>query len=86
MLDGLIRILSNPFFLLGKEHLKEQLLFHFRYTLEFLYRNGLLDRGGNPAGLAGLMNELYTVDPEHFGFLALFKEVIFYKYLCLMCF
>ena len=73
-MDAVERLLTNPFFNLGKEHIKEQLLYNYRYALEFLVRNGVINTEGLASGYS-LVNGLRNTDPANFAFVYLLNKV-----------
>lgn len=73
--DGL---LSQPRLFMGGQSFKEQTMHHLRFSIEYLRRQGLLDKDGAPLNLAGLISHLYYTDNSSFAFHALLKEGYFH--------
>ncbi|KAJ5987676.1 hypothetical protein N7522_011924 [Penicillium canescens] len=71
-------ILSCPRIYLGGPEMKDTVLHHLRFSLEYLRRNDLLDRNGAPLNFAGCVSHLYYTENSSFAFHALLNAGYFH--------
>lgn len=71
-------ILSCPRIYLGGPEMKDTVLHHLRFSLEYLRRNDLLDRDGAPLNFAGCVSHLYYTENSSFAFHALLNAGYFH--------
>lgn len=57
----------------------QQILYHIRFSIEYLRREQLLDAFGQPIKLAAPVSHLYYQEPSNFAFAALMRGGIFHK-------
>jgi hypothetical protein len=50
---------------------------HFRYSIEYLAREGYIGLDGQPRDLCGLVNHLYFLEPANYVFVSLLKGGLF---------
>ncbi|OQD81278.1 hypothetical protein PENANT_c028G06050 [Penicillium antarcticum] len=72
-------LLSAPRIYLGGPEMKETVLHHLRFSIEYLRRNGLLDRNGSPLNFAGIISHLYHTETASFAFHALLRAGYFHR-------
>jgi hypothetical protein len=72
-------ILSCPRIYLGGPEMKDTVLHHLRFSLEYLRRNDLLDRNGAPLNFAGCVSHLYYTENSSFAFHALLNAGYFHE-------
>lgn len=72
-------ILSCPRIYLGGPELKDAVLHHLRFSIEYLRRNWLLDRQGSALNFAGLVAHLYYTENSSFAFHALLSGGYFHE-------
>ncbi|OBT53071.1 hypothetical protein VE04_07983 [Pseudogymnoascus sp. 24MN13] len=70
-------LLSQPRLYLGGKSFKEQVLYHLRFTIEYLRRQGLLGPKGEPVNFSGPVTHLYFTENSSWAFHALLKEGYF---------
>ncbi|KAI0310817.1 hypothetical protein OF83DRAFT_1153629, partial [Amylostereum chailletii] len=58
-------ILRLPHISFGSDIGREQLLYHLRFSIEYLRRAGLLDKDGRPINLFGIASHLYHTEPSN---------------------
>lgn len=64
---------------IGNAHANDQqILYHIRYSIEYLRREQLLDASGQPIKLAAPVAHLYYQEPSNFAFAALMRGGIFH--------
>jgi hypothetical protein len=64
-------IMSSPQIFLGGPEMKETVLHHLRFSIEYLRRNSLLDKTGMPLNFAACISHLYYTENSSFAFHAL---------------
>ncbi|CCG81092.1 Uncharacterized helicase C694.02 [Taphrina deformans PYCC 5710] len=57
----------------------KQILYHIRFSIEYLRREQLLDASGQPIKLAAPVSHLYYQEPSNFAFAALMRGGIFHS-------
>jgi hypothetical protein len=67
-------IMSSPRIFLGGPEMKETVLHHLRFSIEYLRRNNLLDKTGMPLNFAGCISHLYYTENSSFAFHALLNS------------
>lgn len=67
-------LLSIPRIFLGGPAMKETVLHHLRFSIEYLRRNSLLDMKGRPLDFAGCVSPLYYTENASFAFHALLSS------------
>ncbi|KAH7057428.1 hypothetical protein B0J12DRAFT_413955 [Macrophomina phaseolina] len=72
-------LLSQPRLYLGGEENRMAVLHHLRFSIEYLRRQFLLDRFGNPLNFAGCVSHLYYTESSNFAFHALLKDGYFHR-------
>ena len=68
-------LLKEPFFAdtyTGK-HLREQIQYYFRYSVDLLHEEALLNSKGQAYGLSTLATQMHAADPSNYGFVALLE-------------
>ncbi|KFZ08458.1 hypothetical protein V502_09341 [Pseudogymnoascus sp. VKM F-4520 (FW-2644)] len=70
-------LLSQPRLYLGGKSFKEQVLYHLRFTIEYLRRQGLLGPKGEPVNFSGPVTHLYFTENSSWAFHSLLKEGYF---------
>ncbi|KAJ6151641.1 hypothetical protein N7470_007238 [Penicillium chermesinum] len=71
-------ILSCARIYLGGPKMKDTVLHHLRFSIEYLRRNQLLDRHGAPLNFAGCVSHLYYTENSSFAFHALLNAGYFH--------
>jgi ATP-dependent RNA helicase DDX60 len=71
-------ILSCPRIYLGGAEMKDTVLHHLRFSIEYLRRNKLLDSAGVPLNFAGCVSHLYYTESSSFAFHALLEAGYFH--------
>ncbi|OCH85272.1 P-loop containing nucleoside triphosphate hydrolase protein [Obba rivulosa] len=61
---------------------QEQVLHHIRFSIDYLRRCGLLDRGGSPINLFGIAAHLYYTEPSNLALVALLRQGIIHRICC----
>lgn len=61
-------LLSQPRLYLGGKSFPEQVLYHLRFTIEYLRRQSLLGPKGEPVNFAGPITHLYFTENSSWGF------------------
>lgn len=79
---AIANMLRQPFFSSGRPHLQEQIGHHFRFSIEFLRQQLLLDARGRPLGYAGLVAHLYHTEPANLVFYSAQRSGILRKICC----
>jgi ATP-dependent RNA helicase DDX60 len=64
---------------LGSEHSHQQVLHHFRFSIEYLLRQNLINRSGDNVALAGLTSHLYYTEPSNFVLAELLRYGVFHR-------
>lgn len=72
-------ILSCPRIYLGGPEMKDTVLHHLRFSIEYLRRNNLLDSSGAPLNFAGTVSHLYYTESSSFAFHALLNAGYFHE-------
>lgn len=72
-------ILSLPQISFRSESGKEQLLHHFRFSIEYLRRARLIDVFGRPMNLYAIAAHLYHTEPSNFALISLISSGILHK-------
>ncbi|KAE8377830.1 hypothetical protein BDV26DRAFT_203452 [Aspergillus bertholletiae] len=72
-------ILSCPRIYLGGPESKHTVLHHLRFSIEYLRRNFLLDRGGAPLNFSNIIAHLYYTENSSFAFHALLSGGYFHN-------
>lgn len=72
-------ILSSPRIYLGGPEMKDTVLHHLRFSIEYLRRNNLLDSAGVPLNFAGSISHLYFTESSSFAFHALLNAGYFHQ-------
>ena len=72
-------ILSCPRIYLGGPEMKDTVLHHLRFSIEYLRRNNLLDSSGVPLNFAGCVSHLYFTESSSFAFHALLNAGYFHE-------
>ncbi|RJE24609.1 DEAD DEAH box helicase [Aspergillus sclerotialis] len=72
-------ILSCPRIYLGGPEMKDTVLHHLRFSIEYLRRNNLLDSSGAPLNFAGCISHLYFTESSSFAFHALLNAGYFHE-------
>ncbi|KAJ5340845.1 hypothetical protein N7541_009969 [Penicillium brevicompactum] len=67
-------LLSSPRIYLGGSQMKETVLHHLRFSIEYLRRNRLIDRKGVPLNFAGCVSHLSYTESSSFAFHALLSS------------
>jgi ATP-dependent RNA helicase DDX60 len=63
----------------GSDHTHQQVLHHFRFSIEYLLRQNLVNSAGNSVALAGLINHLYFTEPSNFALVVLLRSGVFHR-------
>ena len=63
---------------LGSEHSRQQVLHHFRFSIEYLLRQNLINSAGESVPLAGLISHLYYTEPANFALAELLRSGVFH--------
>jgi superfamily II RNA helicase len=71
-------LLSTPRIYLGGPEMKETVLHHLRFSIEYLRRNNLLGSTGQPLDFAGVISHLYHTETASFAFHALLRAGYFF--------
>mmetsp|Transcript_45205 Transcript_45205/g.105396 ORF Transcript_45205/g.105396 Transcript_45205/m.105396 type:complete len:1912 (+) Transcript_45205:101-5836(+) len=74
-------VFETPFFQSKTAELKTQVAFHTRFTLELLYREGLMARDGSTRNLANLCTHLFEAEPANLVFCRLLCSGELHQYL-----
>src|SRR5277367_87199 len=64
---------------LGSEHSHQQVLHHFRFSIEYLLRQNLINSSGDSVALAGLISHLYYTEPANFALAELLRYGVFHR-------
>ena len=64
---------------LGSEHTHQQVLHHFRFSIEYLLRQNLINSSGDSVALAGLISHLYYTEPANFALAELLRYGVFHR-------
>jgi ATP-dependent RNA helicase DDX60 len=64
---------------LGSQHSHQQVLHHFRFSIEYLLRQNLIDGSGQTIALAGLIMHLYYTEPANFALAELLRAGVFHE-------
>ena len=64
---------------LGSEHSHQQVLHHFRFSIEYLLRQNLINGSGDNVALAGLISHLYYTEPANFALAELLRYGVFHR-------
>ena len=64
---------------LGSEHSHQQVLHHFRFSIEYLLRQNLINSSGDSVALAGLICHLYYTEPANFALAELLRHGVFHR-------
>ena len=64
---------------LGSEHSHQQVLHHFRFSIEYLLRQNLVNSSGESVALAGLISHLYYTEPANFALAELLRYGVFHR-------
>ncbi|KAF7715746.1 Uncharacterized protein PECH_006191 [Penicillium ucsense] len=72
-------ILSCPRIYLGGQEMKDAVLHHLRFSIEYLRRNHLLARNGAPLNYAASISHLYYTEKSSFAFHALLNAGFFHE-------
>jgi superfamily II RNA helicase len=72
-------ILLSPRIYLGGPEMKDTVLHHLRFSIEYLRRNNLLDSAGVPLNFAGSISHLYFTESSSFAFHALLNAGYFHQ-------
>lgn len=64
---------------LGSEHSHSQVLHHFRFSIEYLLRQNLINSSGHSVALAGLISHLYYTEPSNFALAELLRSGVFHR-------
>ncbi|KAJ5782615.1 hypothetical protein N7457_004389 [Penicillium paradoxum] len=67
-------ILSSPRIFLGGAEMRDTVLHHLRFSIEYLRRNNLLSSSGTPLNFAGCISHLYYTENSSFAFHALLNS------------
>jgi len=70
-----------PFFKSKTAELETQTMHYTRFTVEFLYRQGLLDVNGVPTSMANLVVHLFEIEPANFILSRLLSRGLLHNYL-----
>lgn len=71
-------LLSCPRIYLGGPEMKDTVLHHLRFSIEYLRRNNLLDSAGTPLNFAGAVSHLYYTENSSFAFHTLLNAGYFH--------
>jgi ATP-dependent RNA helicase DDX60 len=66
---------------LGFEHSHQQVLHHFRFSIEYLLRQNLINNSGHNVALAGLASHLYYTEPANFALAEFLRYGVFHRIL-----
>lgn len=77
--DAIQSLLKLPQISFGSEGGRHQLLHHLRFSIEYLRRARLLDRGGNPMNLFGIAAHLYYTEPSNLALVALLRNGVLHE-------
>jgi hypothetical protein len=72
-------LLSQSRISLGSEHSQQQVLHHFRFSIEYLLRQNLINSSGDSVALAGLISHLYYTEPANFALAELLRYGVFHR-------
>ena len=61
------------------EHSHQQVLHHFRFSIEYLLRQNLINSSGESVGLAGLISHLYYTEPANFALAEMLRYGVFHR-------
>jgi ATP-dependent RNA helicase DDX60 len=64
---------------LGSDHSRQQVLHHFRFSIEYLLRQNLINSSGESVALAGLISHLYYTEPANFALAELLRSGVFHR-------
>lgn len=64
---------------LGSEHSQQQVLHHFRFSIEYLLRQNLINSSGECVALSGLISHLYYTEPANFALAELLRYGVFHR-------
>jgi len=64
---------------LGSEHSHQQVLHHFRFSIEYLFRQNLINSSGESVALGGLISHLYYTEPANFALAELLRYGVFHR-------
>ena len=64
---------------LGSEHSHQQVLHHFRFSIEYLLRQNLVNSSADSVGMAGLVSHLYYTEPANFALVELLRNGVFHR-------
>jgi len=74
-------VFTLPFFQSKTAELVTQVAFHSRFSLEFLYQEGLINRDGTTRNLANLCAHLFEAEPANLIFGRLLSSGLLHEYL-----
>jgi len=81
MLRTLAPLFSMPFFRSELADLDTQVAYHTRFSVDFLYREGLLGGNGMTRGLANLVTQLFEIEPANILLARLLSKGMLHEYL-----
>ena len=55
-------LIGQPLLYLGGERFQDQVSHHLRFSIEYLRREGFLNKSGNPIDLAGCVSHLFYIE------------------------
>jgi ATP-dependent RNA helicase DDX60 len=64
---------------LGSNHSRQQVLHHFRFSIEYLLRQNLINSSGENIALSGLIMHLYYTEPANFALAELLRMGVFHR-------
>ncbi|CAJ1371958.1 unnamed protein product, partial [Effrenium voratum] len=74
-------VFALPFFQSKTAELDTQVAYHTRFTMEFLYKEGLIERDGTTRNLANLCTHLFEAEPANLIFCRLLSTGLLHDYL-----
>jgi len=81
MLRTMGPVFSMPFFRSELADLDTQVAYHTRFTVDFLYREGLVSSNGTTRGLANLATQLFEIEPANILLARLLSKGLLHTYL-----
>lgn len=77
--DAIRSILRLPHITFISDFDREQLLYHIRFSIDYLRRAGLLDAQGNPINLFSVTSQLYYAEPSNLALTALLRHGVLHR-------
>lgn len=77
----ILPMFSVPFFQSKTADLETQVAYHTRFSVDLLYREGLLSNSGYTRGLANLVTHLFEIEPANIVLARLLSKGLIHKFL-----